>query len=115
MDVDRAPIAGSEEKLLRFVESGGVLLGMRNRRADPWLPGAPRTDRSYAFGEILAPEHPIFREPNALTREMLLEVHSGSIYDAWYDLGEGWTPLVSTGKQQGWDQEPAADAGGTTR
>ncbi len=111
MDADRAPIAGSEEKLLRFVESGGVFLGMRDRSGDGWVPVPAKKDRSYEFGEILAPEHPIFREPNALTREVLAGVHGGSIYDAWYALGEGWVPLISTGKQQGWDQQPAADPG----
>lgn len=111
MDTDRRLIADAPEKLLRFIESGGVLLGMRNNEGDAWLPSSAANDRAYQFGEILTPEHPIFHEPNELTREMMVNVHGGSIYRAWYDLGEGWLPLVSTGKQQGWDDGPAASDG----
>ncbi len=111
MDEDRSPIKDSPTRLRRFVDSGGVFLGMRNRRADAWLPVPAKNDRSYEFGEVLVPDHPIFHQPNELTRETLLQVHMGSIYDAWYDLGEGWVPLISAGKQQGWDAEPAASDG----
>ncbi len=111
MDADRSPIGDSPTRVLRFVESGGVFLGMRNRRLDPWLPSPVKTDRSYEFGEVVEPDHPIFHRPHELTRELLVDVHGGSIYDAWYDLGGGWLPLISTGKQQGWDEAEAASDG----
>ncbi len=111
MDTDRRAISDSPTKMRRFVESGGVFLGMRNNEGDAWLPAPAKNDRAYEFGEILAPDHPIFNEPNELTRESMLDVHMGSIYRGWYDLGDGWVPLVSAGKQQGWDEGEAASDG----
>ena len=111
MDTDRRAISDSPTKMRRFVESGGVFLGMRNNDGDAWLPAPAKNDRAYEFGEILAPDHPIFNEPNELTRETMLDVHMGSIYRGWYDLGEGWVPLVSAGKQQNWDEGEAASDG----
>ena len=94
-----------------FVEAGGVLLGFRSHAEDPWLPVPVRRDKAYTFGEILQPEHPIFTSPHRFDRDRMVQVHGGSIYRAFFDLGEGWVPLVSTGKEQGWDKSQALDPG----
>jgi len=111
MDADRHALASDPERLLTFVRTGGVFLGMRNNRAEPWVPVAISRDKAYHLGEIVAPEHPVFREPNELTPEVLADVHTGSIYDAYRDLGEGWLPLISTGAEQEWDERESRGDG----
>ncbi len=111
MDVDRRRLADDPERLLAFVESGGVFVGMRYNHEDLWLPSPVKRDKAYEFGEVLAPDHPIFNTPHRLSRDVMARVHSGSIYDAFYDLGEGWAPLVSTGAEQGWDEREAQSKG----
>ncbi|MEA3401696.1 MAG: hypothetical protein U9R79_10690, partial [Armatimonadota bacterium] len=101
----------NRERMRAFVQSGGVFLGMRNNHVDTWLPSGLSIDRAYHLGEILAPDHPIFHQPNELTRELLAEVHMGSIYSGYWGLGEGWVPLISTGRQQQWDDGTAASDG----
>ena len=66
---------------------------------------------THHHGEILAPEHPVFSRPHAFDKARLGDVHGGSIYRAFYGLGEGWTPLLSAGKEQAWDKSAAADDG----
>ncbi len=107
MDADRNILANSPQGLLAFVRTGGVFVGMRHNDGDRWLPSPVKMDKAYELGEIVEPEHPIFTTPNAITREVMADVHSGSIYRGFYDLGEGWQGLVSTGKEQNWDDTEA--------
>ncbi|MCE5239746.1 hypothetical protein LLH23_14865 [bacterium] len=111
MDVDRASLGASPERLLAFVRTGGVFLGMRASQEDTWLPTPVKMDKAYELGEIIKPEHPLFSQPTKFTKPELNKVHGGSIYRAFYDLGEGWVPLVGTGREQSWDKTPAASAG----
>ena len=94
-----------------FVEMGGVILGFRHDAADAWLPSPMSRDRAYRLGKRLQPKHPVFNTPHKFDEARLRKVHGGSIYRAFYDLGEGWTPLLSAGKQQGWDKAKALSAG----
>ena len=110
-DVDRRPLDDDPERLLAFVETGGVFLGLRRNAEDLWLPSPVKRDKAYEFGEILQPEHPIFNTPHSISGEMMTDVHGGSIYDAFWDLGKGWLPLVSTGAEQGWDEREAQSDG----
>jgi len=93
MDMSRGALVGRAKQIDAFVRTGGVLLMFRQNSADSWLPVPVQRDKAYAFGEILAPEHPIFNEPNRFTKAEMLQVHGGSIYDAYWDMGEGWRPL----------------------
>lgn len=110
MDSSRGTvIAGRPGPLVTFVRAGGVFLGMRQNEGDPWLPVPAANDKAFQLGEIVAPEHPVFHQPNELTREVLADVHGGSIYRAFRALGEGWVPLISTGAEQAWDATVAAE------
>lgn len=111
LDEDRSVLNEDPAVMRAFVEAGGVLLGFRSNAEDAWLPMPVRRDKAYTLGEILQPEHPIFTAPHRLGREQLSQVHGGSIYRAFFDLGPGWLPLVSTDQEQGWDKTPALDAG----
>jgi hypothetical protein len=108
MDVDRAGLSASAERLLAFVRAGGVFLAMRGQAEDEWLPGTPKMDKAYELGQILQPEHPLFAQ---FSRADLTQVHAGSIYRAFHALGAGWVPLVSAGAEQNWDKTPAASTG----
>ncbi len=112
MDETRSALSADPAQVAAFVESGGVLLCFRlNTSAESWLPVRLKRDKAYAFGKILEPEHPVFNTPHKLTDVEMKNVHGGSIYDAFYDLGEGWIPLVSTGAEQNWDKREAASHG----
>ena len=112
MDEERAPLAADAEAIRTFVRAGGVFLGFRAPGNDEgWLPVPVRRDKAYAFGEILQPEHPIFNTPHKLTRDLMQDVHAGSIYTAFFGLGEGWIPLASAGAEQSWDKTQALDPG----
>jgi len=111
LDEDRSVLNADPSLMDAFVDSGGVFLGFRANQGDPWLPVPMRRDKAYELGDILEPEHPIFQSPNRIGKEELANVHSGSIYDAFYDLGPGWKPLVSTGREQAWDKREAQDKG----
>ncbi len=110
-DQTRAPLRAEPEVIDAFVRSGGVLLAFRANEEDPWLPAPLARDKAYAFGKILEPEHPIFTTPHKFTDGLMREVHGGSIYRAFFDLGEGWLPLVSAGAEQAWDKTGARDDG----
>lgn len=110
-DEDRTLLAADPTPVRPFIEAGGVLLGFRSQGEDPWLPVPLRRDKAYAFGEILVPDHPVFTMPHKLDRDCLLQVHGGSVYRAFFELGEEWIPLASTGKEQAWDKTEAAAAG----
>jgi len=109
MDENRAALALHPEVIRAFVEAGGVLLCFRGPDPDPWLPSPMKRDKAFQLGPLLAPEHPIFNTPHPFGQAALAEVHGGSIYRAFWDLGPGWIPLVGTGAEQGWDKTPAAD------
>jgi hypothetical protein len=111
MDEDRAILDTDPEAIRAFVEGGGILLGMRCSSDDAWLPSPVKRDKAYQFGKILQPDHPIFNTPHRMDQKAMLEVHSGSIYRAFFDLGKGWTPLVSTGAEQHWDKVEALSKG----
>jgi hypothetical protein len=110
-DQSRAPLRTEPEIIDTFVRSGGVLLGFRANEEDPWLPSPVARDKAYTFGRILAPEHPIFTTPHRFTDSLMRDVHGGSIYRAFYDLGDGWVPLASAGAEQGWDKTEALSDG----
>ncbi len=111
MDVNRASLDSDSARLLAFVRNGGVFVGMRFNNGDQWLPSPVKMDKSYHVGEILAPDHPMFTTPNEISNETLADVHGGSIYDAFWNLGEGWTGLVSAGHEQEWDKSEADSEG----
>ena len=111
MDVRRTGLSPIDQAIGAFVETGGVALCFRSSDGDPWLPVPLRKDRAYTFGKVLAPEHPIFTTPHEMDDAKLRAVHSGSIYAGFHALGEGWRPLVSAGKQQGWDKTPSLHQG----
>jgi len=108
MDEERKVLGGESVQVDDFLRCGGVLLAFRRNGLDPWLPVPVKRGKAYQFGKILAPAHPIFNRPHRLRDADLADVHGGSIYDAFHDLGEGWTPLVSTGAEQTWDKREAA-------
>lgn len=111
MDADRASLDSDSARLLAFVRNGGVFIGMRFNNSDQWLPSAVKRDKAYHLGEILAPDHPMFTTPNEISNETIADVHSGSIYDAFWNLGEGWVGLVSAGPAQEWDKREADSEG----
>ena len=111
MDQPRATLNAEAEVIEAFVRGGGVFLGLRANDADGWLPSPMFRDKAYAFGKILQPDHAIFRTPHEFTDALMREVHGGSIYRAFYGLGEGWTPLVSAGAEQAWDESEAQSDG----
>jgi len=111
MDIERQSLAQVAESLRGFVEHGGVILAFRTQSPDSWLPSSVRQDVAYQPGKRLVPDHPIFNTPHQLDEKALANVHGGSVYAGCYDLGEGWKPLFSTGKQQPWDKSTPADQG----
>jgi len=110
-DEARGDLSADPDYLAAFIDQGGVLLGFRRNATDPWLPSPVKRDKAYHFGKILTPEHPIFNTPHTLTDAEVSQVHTGSIYDAFYELGEGWVPLVSASRQQEWDKRQARHQG----
>ena len=111
MDVRRTGLKSMKDAVTAFAEVGGVVLCFRSSDADAWLPVGLERDRAYALGEVLVPDHPIFNKPHPFDRAVLKTVHGGSIYTGFYNLGEGWRPLLSAGKQQGWDKTPSQHSG----
>ncbi|MHB8901467.1 MAG: RIFT barrel domain-containing protein, partial [Thermoguttaceae bacterium] len=111
IDVRRTNLESMKDAAGAFVEAGGVVLCFRSSDPDPWVPVSLAKDRAYALGEVLAPEHPIFNKPHVFDRAALQAVHGGSIYSGFYELGEGWRPLLSAGKQQTWDTAPSQHKG----
>jgi len=111
MDVRRDGLSSIREAIRAFAETGGVVLAFRASQADPWLPAPVEKDRAYALGKVLAPEHAIFNTPHAFDEATFGAVHGGSIYSGFYALGQGWRPLLSTGRQQGWDKTPSQHDG----
>ena len=111
MDVSRTGLESIRDAMAAFAEVGGVILCFRSSTADPWLPAPLERDRAYALGEVLVPDHPIFNKPHPFDRAALQTVHGGSIYTGFYNLAEGWRPLLAAGKQQGWDKTPSQHAG----
>ena len=107
----RSRIERLAPSLRMFVELGGIIVGFRHDVVDPWLPSPMSRDRAYQLGKILKPRHPVFNAPHKFDEPRLNKVHSGSIYRGFYDLGEGWTPLLSAGKQQHWDKQDALSDG----
>jgi len=107
----RSGIERLAPSLRMFVELGGIILGCRHDAADPWLPSPMSRDRAYQLGKVLEPQHPIFNTPHKFDEARLNKVHWGSIYRGFFDLGEGWTPLLSTGEQQRWDKQDALSRG----
>ncbi len=110
-DEDRTALGNDPAAVRPFVESGGVLVGFRSSAEDAWLPIRLQRDKAYALGKIVERDHPIFNTPHHFDRDLLLDVHGGSIYRAFFDLGEGWIPLVSTGAEQSWDKTEPASTG----
>ncbi|HJN15885.1 MAG TPA: hypothetical protein QGH10_10360, partial [Armatimonadota bacterium] len=107
-DVDREPLAGHRDALAEWVRGGGVVLGFRDQSGhNEWLPSPLKQDPSYEPGEILDAEAPAFSLLHDFEVQTLADVHGGSMYGAFYDLGKGWTPLASAGAQQGWDESEA--------
>ncbi|NQT13756.1 MAG: hypothetical protein HQ582_13465, partial [Planctomycetes bacterium] len=111
IDVRREGLGSIRDGLRAFVETGGGVLAFRSSGSDPWLPVTFEKDRAYTFGKVVETKHPVFTTPHALDDAALRAVHGGSIYTGFYALGEGWTPLLSAGKQQGWDKSPSQHAG----
>ena len=111
-DTDRAPLAPHAGALAEWLDGGGVLLGFREQSGhNAWLPSPVKQDACYQPGAITEPEHPAFSLLHAVDASALAAVHGGSMYRAFYDLGDGWTPLASAGAQQAWDQTEAQSAG----
>ena len=106
LDESRSTVNGDPESIRAFLEAGGVMLCFRGNDADGWLPASMERDKSYHFGRILQPEHPVFRTPHQLGAEEIADVHGGSIYRAFCRLAPTWTPLIGTGKPQAWDKTP---------
>ncbi len=111
MDVRRDGLSSIRDAIRAFAETGGVVLAFRASQAEPWLPTSVRKDRAYTLGKMLAPDHAIFNTPHAFDGATLRAVHGGSIYTGFYALGEGWRPLLSAGRQQGWDKTPSQHDG----
>ena len=111
MDARRSTLADRADATRAFVTSGGVLVGMRTSEEDKWLPSPVKLDKAYQFGDVLQPEHPLFNAPHKFDAARMKKVHGGSIYRAFHDLGKGWTPLVATGAEQGWDETAARSKG----
>ena len=111
MDVRRDGLVSMTDAIQAFVQTGGVILCFRSSDSEPWLPAPLKKDRAYTLGKVLAPRHPVFTTPHALSDTTLRAVHGGSIYSGFHALGEGWRPLLSAGKQQGWDKSPSQHAG----
>ena len=106
LDESRSTMGGDPESIRAFLEAGGVMLCLRSNDADGWLPATMERDKSYEFGKILLPDHPVFRLPHQLGAKEIADVHGGSIYRAFCRLAPTWTPLISTGKPQAWDKTP---------
>ena len=111
MDVRPSGLGSIGDAVRAFAEMGGVVLCFRSPDPDPWVPSPLKKDRAYTLGQVLAPEHPIFTTPHAMDEAALGAVHGGSIYAGFYALGEGWQPLLSAGRQQGWDKAPSRHTG----
>ncbi len=104
MDEKRSVLASAAEQTRAFLEVGGVMLCFRSNESEAWMSAAMKRGKSYEFGQVLKPDHPIFNTPHKLSRSDLLDVHSGSIYRAFCRLDARWQPLVSTGRPQQWDK-----------
>jgi len=111
MDVRRDGLSSMGGAIRTFAETGGVVLAFRSSQADPWLPAPVEKDRAYSLGKVLVPEHAIFNVPHVFDPATLRAVHGGSIYSGFYELGEGWRPLLSAGRQQSWDKTPSQHDG----
>jgi len=97
MDVNRDVLSTPDiqAKLWGAIENGSVFLGFRDWSGqDAWLPVSVEKDAVFRVDSILVPDHPIVKTPNELPVSSLLKVHSGSMYDAFINPGEGWTPIV---------------------
>ncbi len=110
-DQDRRVLNADPERVRAFLEGGGTFLGFRCSTVDEWLPDPLQRDKAYHLGKIEAPDHPIFNTPHKFDDKSLGTVHGGSIYVAFYGLSGNWKGLVSCGKEQEWDKNPARDAG----
>lgn len=105
MDQTRNKLNRDQEGIASFLDLGGVFIGFRSKAAsETWPPSPIGRDRGYNFGKVLVPDHPIFRQPHAFTDQLMRDVHGGSTYNAFCELGSGWTPLASTGTKLGWDK-----------
>lgn len=111
MDEPRGLLATDPEQTAAFLEAGGVMVCFRGSDEDRWLPSPARRDKAYQLGRILQPGHALFSTPHRLGEADLRDVHGGSIYRAFHDLGEAWVPLVAAGTPQGWDTSPEAAPG----
>jgi hypothetical protein len=111
-DVDRAPLEAHVQALGEWVRGGKVVLGFRDGSGhNAWLPVPVKQDASYQPGELLQPDAAPFRLLHEITPDTLRAVHGGSMYSAFYDLGEGWQPLASAGEKQAWDKTEPKSAG----
>jgi hypothetical protein len=111
-DVDRAPLEAHASAIAEWVRGGRVILGFRdNSGHNGWLPVPVKQDASYQPGELLQPDAAPFRLLHEITPDTLRAVHGGSMYSAFYDLGEGWQPLASAGEKQAWDKTEPKSAG----
>ncbi|HEX2988711.1 MAG TPA: hypothetical protein VHS06_11145, partial [Chloroflexota bacterium] len=111
MDADQSPLNADPGPAQSFVRIGGVFLAMRSQGDIAWAPRPLKQDKAYAVGQILKPDHPLLTTPHAFDAALLYKVHGGSIYRAFYALGEQWTPLVATGAEQSWDKTTPASPG----
>lgn len=111
MDVRRVGLSSIRDAIRAFAETGGVVLAFRSSQVEPWLPAPVKKDRAYTLGKMLASGHAIFNTPHTFDEATLRAVHGGSIYTGFYALGEGWQPLLSAGRQQGWDKTPSQHDG----
>ena len=105
-------LAAESGQAVEFVRRGGVLLLFRQSAAERWVPVPLQHDKSFSFGAILKPEHPIFTVPHSVTEEDLRQMHGGIVHNALYGLGEGWEGLASADIEEGADPRKPADAGG---
>ncbi len=112
MDEDRSVLNERPQALLEWVKQGGSFVGFRYQGGEEkWLPWPMSKDRAFGLGRVLVPEAEVFHALHDLGAAELASVHGGSIYSAFYDLGEKWRPLVLAGKQQAWDKKPARGRG----
>ncbi|NOY79862.1 MAG: hypothetical protein GXP31_02535 [Kiritimatiellaeota bacterium] len=104
MDEKRSALAVDAAQTRAFLEVGGVILCFRSNEGEAWMPAGMKRGKSYEFGQVLKPDHPVFNTPHKLGRSDLLDVHGGSIYRAFCRLKARWQPLVSAGRPQPWDK-----------
>ncbi len=110
LDEGRDVLVARADAWQAWLRSGGVFVGLRSSGPDGWLPSPVRRDKAFQLGEVLAAQHPLFTGPHRLDRAALGDVHGGSIYSAFRELGPGWVPLVSAGAEQTWDKTPSLSA-----